>query len=533
MVWLLVKKQLAEIFRKYSYNPKTGKARSNASRVLMMVLFAFLMIVIMGGIFGASSYFIGSSLIPLGLGWLYFVLFIGISVLLGSFGSVFNTYASLYLSKDNDLLLSMPIPVRSIMTARLMSVYLMGLMYSGVVLLPAVVVYWYVKGPTVMNVLGGLLLLALISIFVLTLSCFFGWIVAKLSQKLKNKGVLSAFAGILFFILYFGASSNLTNGMESFIANSVLIGQTVENSAYPVYVLGQVGTGDPWAMLTVAAVVLVLFAITYILVSRSFLKIATTSAASSNASAKKASLRQKGLFSSLLQNEFRHFFSSSTYIMNCGTGIFLLPIAGIALLLKGSDLLQLLGFIPDFPSAWVPAILCGLIMVISSINYIAAPSVSLDAKQLWLLQSLPIPPQMLLNAKMAAHFIIIGLPTLFCSICALLVASPTLWQAVYLLLLPQMFVVLCAAFDLMIGLTMPSLHWTSESTPIKQGFGVFIASFVGTLFVAVMIGIYVLLSAAVEMDIYMLCVAALVLLLTLLLLQWHRTIGVRRFAELQ
>ena len=59
-----------------------------------------------------------------------------LAVLLGAFGSVFNTYSGLYLSKDNDLLLSMPIPVRSIMVSRLLGVYLMGLMYSGVVMLP-------------------------------------------------------------------------------------------------------------------------------------------------------------------------------------------------------------------------------------------------------------------------------------------------------------------------------------------------------------------------------------------------------------
>ena len=64
------------------------------------------------------------------------------AVFLGAFGSVFNTYSGLYLAKDNDLLLSMPIPVRIIMASRLLSVYLMGLMYSGVVILPAIIVYW-------------------------------------------------------------------------------------------------------------------------------------------------------------------------------------------------------------------------------------------------------------------------------------------------------------------------------------------------------------------------------------------------------
>ena len=56
--------------------------------------------------------------------------------MLGAFGSVFNTYSGLYLAKDNDLLLSLPIPVRALMASRLLGVYLMGLMYSAVVILP-------------------------------------------------------------------------------------------------------------------------------------------------------------------------------------------------------------------------------------------------------------------------------------------------------------------------------------------------------------------------------------------------------------
>ena len=61
-----------------------------------------------------------------------------IAILLGIFGSVFSTYTGLYLAKDNDLLLSMPIPVQTIMFARLMGVYLMGLMYLAVVIVPAI-----------------------------------------------------------------------------------------------------------------------------------------------------------------------------------------------------------------------------------------------------------------------------------------------------------------------------------------------------------------------------------------------------------
>ena len=65
----------------------------------------------------------------------------------------------------------MPIPVRSILAARLMGVYLMGLMYSAVVIVPAAVVYWVVADVTPAGVFGSILLIALISVIVLILSC--------------------------------------------------------------------------------------------------------------------------------------------------------------------------------------------------------------------------------------------------------------------------------------------------------------------------------------------------------------------------
>ena len=55
------------------------------------------------------------------MGWLYFTLMGLVAIFLGAFGSVFNTYSSLYLAKDNDLLLSLPIPVRVIIASRLLS----------------------------------------------------------------------------------------------------------------------------------------------------------------------------------------------------------------------------------------------------------------------------------------------------------------------------------------------------------------------------------------------------------------------------
>lgn len=129
MLKLLVKKQITEIFRSYFYDQKKNRKRSTGSTIAFFVMFGLLMVVLLGGMFTLLSLALCFSLVSAGMGWFYFTIMTLLALLLGVFGSVFNTYSSLYLSKDNDLLLSLPIPTGCIIASRLLSVYLMGLVF--------------------------------------------------------------------------------------------------------------------------------------------------------------------------------------------------------------------------------------------------------------------------------------------------------------------------------------------------------------------------------------------------------------------
>ena len=137
MLKLLVKKQLTEIFRAYIYDAKKNRARSKAATVGYIIFFVLLMVGVIGGMFTVLSLAMCRSMAEAGMSWFYFAIMGLMAILLGAFGSVFTTYSSLYLPKDNDQMLSLPIPVDTLIAARLLGVYLMGLMYSGVVVLPA------------------------------------------------------------------------------------------------------------------------------------------------------------------------------------------------------------------------------------------------------------------------------------------------------------------------------------------------------------------------------------------------------------
>ena len=141
MLKILLKRQLYELNRSFFYDPKKGKSRSKFASAAFIVLYALLMVCVLGGMFAFCAYQLANPLRAAGLDWLYFALFGTIGLMFGVFGSVFNTYAALYKANDNDLLLSLPVPVGSILLSRLLGVYLMGLMFSAVVFVPAAIVY--------------------------------------------------------------------------------------------------------------------------------------------------------------------------------------------------------------------------------------------------------------------------------------------------------------------------------------------------------------------------------------------------------
>lgn len=80
-------------FGSYFYDAKKNKDRSRLATALYIGLFVLLMAGILGGIFTLLAVKLCGPLAAAGLGWLYFALMGLIAVLLGAFGSIFNTYA--------------------------------------------------------------------------------------------------------------------------------------------------------------------------------------------------------------------------------------------------------------------------------------------------------------------------------------------------------------------------------------------------------------------------------------------------------
>lgn len=531
MLKLLVKKQLFEIFRSYFYDAKKNKARTKGATIGYIVMFVLLMAGLLGTMFGVLSNTMCGPLAEMGMDWLYFVIMGMMAVFLGAFGSVFNTYSGLYLAKDNDLLLSMPIPVRVIMTSRLLSVYLMGLMYSGIVILPAILVYWFTVPVTAGRILGGVVLLVDISLFVLTLSCALGWVVAKISLKLKRKSFITVIVSLVFFGLYYFVCFRSQAMITDLLLNAEDVGNRIKG-IYPLYLFGRVGCGDGVAMLIVSAVVIALLALVWYLIARSFLHIATASGNTAKTVYHEKAVKPVSADAALLRKELGRFTASPLYMMNCALGTVFLLIVAVAALIKGREVFLMLNALFAGSEDFVAVLAAMCLCLLAGGNDITAPSVSLEGKSLWIAQSLPVDPWQALRAKLRMHLLITELPLVACAVCVAAVSGAALPEIVMMLVTPMVYVVLSAAFGLFMGLKRPNLNWTSEVAPIKQGLAVFLSIFVGWL-VAVALGfLYYALMARVGAVAFLLAVTALFAVLALVLVRWLKTSGAKIYQHL-
>ncbi len=534
MVKILLKKQMAEIFRGYFYDAKNNKKRSLVSTILFIVLFVAIMAGLLGGMFTYLSLQLCPSFAAVNMSWMYFLIIGMIAIALGSFGSVFNTYYGLYMSKDNDLLLSMPIPTRSILIAKLATVYLMGLMYSAVAMVPAAIVYWIKVDISPAAIIGGIIYIILISVIVLILSCVLGWCVAKISTKLKNKSFITVIISLVFLALYYFVYFKAQNVINEILLNAALYGNKVKDSAYPMYLFGRIGEGDVRAMLIYIVIIGVVCGLTLYILSRSFIKIVTSSGNTSRIAYKEKKEKKKGELAALFSKEIKRFTSSSNYMLNCGLGSVTLVIAGIILVVKKDVLYHMAEMFvgKSQASEMICVLLAIAVCMVAAMNDMVVPSISLEGKSLWILQSMPVDTWNVLKAKMGVQLVLTGVPVLFCDICLLVVLKGSVAGIVLSLLIPVLFTLFITFTGLMLGILRPNFTWTNELAPIKQSLSVMIAMFGGWAVSIAMAVPYILYSDKINSVLYLLLIAVIMIILDTVLFIWLKKIGTKLFSNL-
>ena len=130
--------------------------------------------------------------------------------------------------------------------------------------------------------------------------------------------------------------------------------------------------------------------------------------------------------------------------------------------------------------------------MLTTMTDITAPSVSLEGKSIWLLQSLPVSPWRVLKAKIKLHLILTLIPMYILTVCVLSVCAPSFEYVILIPLTVTAFAVVMALSGLCLNLKSPNLGWKNETVPIKQSLSVTVALFGGWAVVIAFGALYVI-----------------------------------------
>ena len=467
MLKTLLHKQIRQMLSSFGKSGKKGKVRGTAGRVGIALLLVYCFFAV-GMLFFLISSTLCEPLVQAGLGWLYFAL-IGLTATgVGVIGSVFSTYSAVYAAKDNELLLSLPIEPKYILLTRLLGTYFLTVVFEAAVLIPAFVSR-FIAGASAAIFGVGVVTLLFLPLAALVLSCLLGWGIALIVPRVKRKSLVGTALYLLFFVLYFWGYSKLNAGLQLLLANAESVGKTLSVFAYPFVKLGEGLEGSISAYALFLLVTLALAAVTYRILSVSFLRLATTKRGEVRRSGKETErkIEQSSLEKALLRREWQRFTRSTAYLLNCGLGMLIMPIGCVFVLLKADAIRELFTMLPVLRE-FAPLLLTGMVCLLCSMDPVSASSISLEANQLAVLKSLPIETNKILSAKLRLHVLVSAPAGVLLTVILGLVMELNAADIVLTAGSVFLFVACHGIFGLWLNLKFPNFSWTTETAAIKQ-----------------------------------------------------------------
>ena len=510
-----------------SFVRQGGKKRGNG----MLVLFAFLylyLIVVVGGVMCFAFSSLAEVYHAAGLDWLYFAIAGLMAGGLAIFGSVFSTQSQLYDAKDNETLLAMPIPPRDILLTRMVPLMVLNLIFSGIVMIPAIVMYAILveaSGYIVLQILAWLLL----SLPVQAIACLLGWLLHLLLQK-ANKSVVSIAYTVIFLVAYFYLYSQAQSILQSIAANGEAIAATLYTWVWPFYALGSGCLGNLLHFLAYALICGAVFAVVCYLLSATFLHTATATV--SRGKKRKVSLEKLGVRSpirAVVNKELKKFVSTPVYLTNMGIGLVIiaaLPV--LALVFRGRllELVALLGIGQDIPAMMI----CAMLLWCSCMSCVSTPSVSLEGKSLWVMKSMPISSRSILLGKLYTHFLLTVPVSALSGLLLGVILECNAAGIALCAVIPALSAVFSGLFGMWAGLKWAKLDYISEAYPCKQGAAVCVTMF------GIMLGLipllvipYIILYSLISPIAYLALCGAVLALLSILFYRIVFTWGIRKW----
>lgn len=420
--------------------------------------------------------------------WIPISLVMGTAMFLCFIGSVFTAQQQIYESKDNQMLISMPIKPGQILLSRIFAIAIFNMIYALPFFTGSAIgycIYSVSIGPIQLIPLL-ILLISYVSmiVFITMLTSLLAWGLSIIMSKITNKTLISTVLYMVFFAIYFYAVFNLDNLGEAIEKNADKLSSGIMTFARPIYYMGASVVEQNILFVAAFLVSLLIPAfLMYIVIKKSFFKILLHENKSKNKMLKHSDkdFNSHSAFIALLQKEIARFLRTPMYFLSYGTSIFFVAMMLAYLFIKKDkfeDVVELLSIYGVSSTKALPAIFSMLLyQFVSSGAVLTSASINMEGKNIWIIKSLPIKTIDIMLAKGLVPVIIL-LPIFEVESLLLIFLFKISGSAMILLLLMPIFtMIFFSMFGLYINLNHFKLDWLSENEAFKRAGGPTIASF--------------------------------------------------------
>lgn len=390
--------------------------------------------------------------------------------------SIFSAGNAIFGIKNYETLITLPIKPAAVVVARFLTMYVTDLIMSSVIMLPGLIVYFVHAHSGFWAILLTAMGALFLPLLPLTIATAIGAGITYLTSKLRHKSIISAaitiFVMVGIIILNPIVSTSLGSATEAeltLLASN--ISETLGRVFPPSLWFSQIAVnGSLGHFILLFGGSSVLFVLLVSLLQRRFGRIC----AALNTSVKrggKVKIRAAAPMRALVGRELKRYFASSIYVMNTLSGYVLMMLAPIALLFAN---------VPEIENALnmpgiVPKLLPFALGMLASMMPLTCSSISLEGKNWWIAKSLPITDKMILDSKILLNLVIAAPCWLIASVFGLIAAKPNLMQAIWMLLIPALYIVCSSVIGIGANLAFPKFDWDNEAAVVKQGAAVFVA----------------------------------------------------------
>ena len=452
---------------------------------------------------------------------------------LGFIFTLLKTNGYLFGFKEYDMIMSLPFEAKDVATCKFMYMYVTSLPWYLSISVAMLIGYGYFAKPSVAVYPVWLVLSLLLPLIPMVIAAFIGFIFAKISSGFRRKNIIQT---VLVFILVIGAFA-VRFIFEDILKNNKLqatletISSATDDSAQ-IYLPAKWFSGAVTNlrisdMMLLSGISILLFAIVFYIVGRSYGRI--NSALRSHAAAKKGrlSFKRKSVVGTITYKEFKRMTGSTTYLTNIALGPLLAVILGLAVFFVGFDRIisMVTNNAPFDHTLLEPAIPLIAYFFIGMVASTTCSS-SLEGKNYWIIQSLPIEKKKLYQGKMLFN-IYLMLPAFeFSILCMCISAGVNVLDTILYMILGISLCAFSTAWGCVCGIKHIRLDWENEIEVIKQGTAVAVYllpnMFVVMLLIAGVIFLGMIMNHAL---------IALILILISSLLAWCSYIRVMAMAR--